>query len=101
MKKIGFSTAKRLVLQCLNNGDYQHEQRCDINVKNLLATGDIDEESIAKAIRSSKGTDHKSSPHHQDSETEVHIIKNNGWYIKFYFAKINPDNLTVFISVHR
>lgn len=101
MKKIGFSTAKRLALQCLESGSFQHEQRDNIDSKNLLATGDIDEDSIAKVIRNSRGTDHESSPHHQHRETEVHIIKHDGWYIKFYFAEINSDDLTVFISVHR
>lgn len=101
MKKIGFSEARRRVLQCLESRNFQHEQRNNIDEKNLLATGDIDEDSIAKCIRRSTGKDHTSSAHHYDSQTEVHIIKKEGWYIKFYFAEIQTDDFTVFISVHR
>jgi hypothetical protein len=101
MKKTGFLVAKKLALQCLQNGNFQHEQRNDINIKNLLATGEVDADSIAKVIGKSKGINHESSHHHHDSGTEVHIIKRDGWYIKFYFIEIEPDNLTVFISVHR
>lgn len=36
-------------------------------------------------------------PCHTGASTEVHVLRRDGWYIKFYFL----DEDTVFISVHR
>ena len=46
-----------------------------------------------------KGSEHQTSPHHVINSVEVHVIKTQGWYIKFYFLDADPD--TVFISVHQ
>lgn len=98
---MGFKAAKAQVLECLKNGQVLHEQRNNIDVKNLLAVGDICTADVAKIILKAQGTDYSSSPHDMDGTIEVHIIKkrisNQNWYIKWYFIEPN----SVFISVHR
>lgn len=59
-------------------------------------TGDISPEQLITIIDRCNGTHHESSKHHEFEGVEVHILKRDGWYIKFYF--VDPD--TVFISVH-
>lgn len=79
------------------DGSYQHEARNDIDVKNELLTAVVTAVEVAAIIRRSNGRDHSMSPHHSDHSTTVHVIRREGWYIKFYF--VDPD--TWFISVHR
>lgn len=93
----GFRMAKRKVIAALRSGDYLHATRGDIDVKNLLAMGEVPVESIVAVIRSCNGTHHCCSPHHAAPAIDVHVLRRHGWYIKFYF--IEPD--TWFISVHR
>ena len=97
---MGFKEVKSKIIQCLNSGHVLHEERNDIDVKNLLLTGVVTTEEVAKIIGRSNGHQHSSSPHHFDNCVEVHIIKTHylgkNWYIKWYFTE--PDS--VFISVH-
>jgi len=94
---VGYRTAKRNILKALKEGNFQHESRGDIDVKNLLAMGKVSAKEVAALIAASDGTMHVQSPHHIVKEVVVHIIKVNGWYIKFYF--LEPD--AWFISVHK
>jgi hypothetical protein len=101
MSSNGYSSVKKCVLKCLKEDKFQHEQRDNIDVKNLLATGEISKDDVISLIKSSNGTCHSKSPHHVKSSFIVHVIKNKGWYIKFYFLEVDDDeNLSVFISVH-
>ncbi|MBK5915572.1 hypothetical protein [Rhodocyclus purpureus] len=93
---MGFSDAKRRVLEALATGAYQHEARRDIDVKNRFQTGEITADQVAALIRKCNGNDHKMSPHHSLKSVAVHVLTKDGWYIKFYF--LEPD--TWFISVH-
>lgn len=97
---MGFRDAKRKVLDCLNNGNVLHEARGDIDIKNLLSTGVVSTSDVVKILAASRGNSYKSSPHHWDSNIEVHIISTTflekKWYVKWYFSE--PDS--VFISVH-
>lgn len=97
---MGFKEAKRQVIECLNNGLVSHEERDDIDVKNLLAIGQVTLDEVAEIIGRSRGDSHSSSPHYLDSSIEVHIVKTRrleqDWYIKWYFVEPN----SVFISVH-
>lgn len=98
MFKDGFKVAKRKVIDALQNGTYQHESnRSEIATKNLLSTGKVTGKQICELIMRSKGKDHSSSAHHNDASIQVHVIKRDGWYVKFYF--LDPD--TIFISVHQ
>jgi hypothetical protein len=101
MNPDGFSQVKKCILKFLKEDNFQHEIRTDIDVKNLLATGKVSKDEVIRLIKSSNGTCHSKSPHHVTSSFIVHVIKNKGWYIKFYFLEINAnENISVFISVH-
>ncbi|WP_256702158.1 hypothetical protein [Burkholderia sp. SRS-W-2-2016] len=85
-------------MSALRSGKFQHEARAGINVKNLLATGQVTAEFVEALIARSDGTQYSSSPHHHAPSVDVHIILTGGWYVKFYFV---GDPETVFISVHQ
>ena len=94
---VGYKSARKEILHALRKGNYQHESRGDIDVKNLLAMGKISATEVAVLIASSDGSMHTESPHHVVKEITVHVIKVKSWYIKFYF--LDPD--AWFISVHK
>jgi hypothetical protein len=95
---MGFKEAKRKVLDALAKGDFQHETtRSSIDTKNLLSTGDVTTEFVESLVKRCKGQDHDMSLHHSDKSVVVHVLRKDGWYIKFYF--LDPD--TYFISVHQ
>lgn len=93
----GFSAVKRAVIDALRSGRYLHEARGDIDAKNLLLTGVVSAAEIARVIAGANGREHRVSPHHSVRHIEVHVIKSQGWYVKFYFL----DDGTWFISVHK
>ena len=97
---MGFKDVKANVLACLNSGAILHAERGNIDVKNLLATGQVTTDDIAEVIGRARGTDYQCSPHHLVANIDVHIIKTThrgmDWYIKWYFVEPN----CVFISVH-
>jgi hypothetical protein len=94
---MGFKDAKRALLRALKNGTYQHYARNDISAKNKLLTGEISVEAVIRIVGKCSGTNHTMSAHHADQSITVHVLKRDGWYIKFYF--IDAD--TWFISVHK
>ena len=97
MSKVGFKEAKRRVLAALQSGAFQHEtDRKNLDVKNLLHMGKVSASQICTVIQRSTGNDHECVPHHTVPGLYVHIIRSQGWYVKFYFV----DESTVFISVH-
>jgi len=97
---MGFKDSKRRVIDCLNNGLVLHEQRNNINIKNLLAVGQVSLDQIIEILRRSRGDSYSTSPHHYDANIEVHVVKtchsDKDWYIKWYFIEPN----SIFISVH-
>lgn len=94
---MGYKAAKSRVIKDLLEGNFQHEARATIDVKNKLLTGEITAIAVAELVKRSNGTEHSSSPHHFDPTVDVHVIATAGWYIKFYFL----DPQTMFISVHQ
>ncbi len=95
--KIGFKEARKRVIAALQSGTYQHEVRSQIDTKNLLHTGQVSSADLCEVLKKCKGQDHTMSSHYVLPNLDVHIIKRDGWYIKFYF--LDPN--TVFISVHQ
>jgi hypothetical protein len=97
---MGFKQVKAQVIACLNSGRVRHEQRNEIDVKNLLATGAVTPGEVAAMINRARGGDYRCSPHHFDQRIDVHTVtvghQGVRWYIKWYFLEPN----TVFISVH-
>ena len=94
---MGFKDARSKVIAALKNGDYSHETRLNVSEKNKLQTGEVSANFVVDLIKKCTGNDHECSPHHQDINVDVHVLKRDGWYIKFYFV----DPATVFISVHQ
>ena len=92
----GYKAVRRAVIEALEEGDYQHEARSSIDVKNLLATEEVTAAEVVALIRRSDGTQYTCSPLHGNTGLDCHLIKTGGWYVKFYFL----DPTTVFISVH-
>ena len=96
----GFKAVKQAVIAALQQNRYTWEERGNsIDTKNLLATGAVSSATVAAMLMRCKGSEHQTSPHHVINSVEVHVIKTQGWYIKFYFLDADPD--TVFISVHQ
>ncbi len=93
----GFTRAKRALQAALRDGSYQHEARSGINTKNLLATGAVSAETVLEVVKRCNGSHCESSPHHSVPSVMVHVLRRDGWYIKFYFV----DPVTTFISVHQ
>jgi len=98
---MAFRAVKHKVIECLNKGCVLHEERGDIDVKNLLSTGVVSIDEVTTIIGRARGNSYSSSPHHYDSTIDVHVIKTSHsgqrWYIKWYFTE--PD--CIFISVHK
>lgn len=92
-----FTEIKRTAITALRAGNFQHESRRDINVKNLLSTGQVSSNFVEKILSNCTSSHLETSPHDCDSSIDVHVVKKDGWYIKFYF--LSPD--TMFISVHQ
>jgi len=46
---MGFRAAKAKILKCLERGDVSHEQRGDIDIKNLLAIGEVSLDDVPKS----------------------------------------------------
>jgi hypothetical protein len=92
-----FKTVKSDVVNCLREGRFQHEFRGSIDTKNVLSTGEISVDDVIKLILKTKGFEYECRPHHMVSGVDVHILKPDNWYIKFYF--VEPD--VMFISVHK
>jgi len=98
---MAFREVKSKVIECLENGCVLHEERNNIDVKNLLSTGAISINEVTTIIGRARGNSYACSSHHYDAKIDVHILKTTHsgqqWYIKWYF--IEPD--CVFISVHK
>lgn len=98
MKAIdGFKIVKMKVLAALAEGNFQHAERTAVDIKNMLQMGEISAKQVAAIIQRCNGSHHSCSPHHQVRQVMVHVLKRDGWYIKFYFV----DPQTIFVSVHR
>lgn len=97
MTRLGFKVAKYKAIEALRSGNYQIAARRNLDEKNLLSTGAVTESDLIAIIERCGGQHHERCPHDQIPQIDVHILRRDGWYIKFYF--IDPD--TFFLSVHR
>ena len=97
---MSFRAIKWKVIECLKHGNFECEARREIQLKNLLSTGDISPFDVAALIGRASGENYQARPSHYDSRVDVHIVTvmSGGvhWYIKWYFT----EPTSVFISVH-
>lgn len=94
---VGFKEAQRRLIDALQQGTFLHEARSQVETKNLLQMGQITPDELVEIARRCRGQHHQRSPHHTVPGVDVHVLRRDGWYVKFYF--VDPD--TVFISVHQ
>lgn len=66
----GFDAVKKRLLSALIDGNYQHEARDRIDIKNHLLMGRV---------------------------ITVHVLKTTGWYIKFYF--LDPSTVFISVHL--
>lgn len=95
--QVGFKEAKRRLIDALREGTFLHEARSQVETKNLLQMGQVTPDDIVEIVKRCSGQHHERSPHHSATGIDVHILRRDGWYVKFYF--VDPD--TIFISVHQ
>jgi hypothetical protein len=94
---MGFRAVKAKLLAALRAGDVIIASRSAIETKNLLATGALTTDELIEIVSACRGHDYEARPHHQISEVTIHILRQRGWYVKFYFV----DPHVVIVSVHR
>ena len=96
----GLKTLSAGSLSVYGRGNIEFAVRRDVDLKNLLSTGDVSVPEVINVIMRAGGADHRMSSHHYDSSVDVHIITVTcaglHWYIKWYF----DEPASVFISVH-
>jgi hypothetical protein len=98
---LGFVAARSLLIDALESGRFQHEARRDIEIKNLLAVGEVSVEFVIELLRACRGNQYRESPYHFDAAIACHefkpVVARQAWYVKAYFLSSDA----VFISVHR
>jgi hypothetical protein len=99
---MGFKDVRALLIECLEQGRWSAEVRRDIDVKNELATGEMQPEKAINLLQRCRGDQYGSSPYHANRKIACHEFKpvdvdGQRWYIKAYFVSIDA----VFISVHK
>lgn len=98
---MGFKHVRELLIDALEGGLYQHENRKDMESKNLLAVGEVTAEFVVGLLRRCAGTRYRATPHHFVRGVVCHefkpVVDGERWYVKAYF--LSKD--AVFISVHR
>ena len=96
---MGFKEVRALLIEALQSGLFISEPRPDAAEKNLLSTGVVNPEFVARLLLRCGGWEYSTSRHHfRDVECHVFTPATAGerWYIKAYFE---PGH-AVFISVH-
>ena len=69
---MGFKDVKQQLIDCLKTGSIQHEARGNIDIKNVLATGDISLIEVTHIVRSARGDEYISRPHDMDESIAIH-----------------------------
>jgi hypothetical protein len=94
---------KRLVIACLDAGNYDFAIREEMSDKNLLATGAVTVAQVKQLIGRCSGLQYKARPMTEDPATLKHelkpVVAGKQWFIRFYFIQA-PDDVVMFISVH-
>ncbi len=97
---MGFKEIRAILIRCLKNGQYDHEIRGDMEIKNCLFNGNITVNEVIDMALVCTGNDYEQGKHHAKPSLVIHILKPKGkykgWYIKFHY--LDPE--TIFLSVH-
>jgi hypothetical protein len=96
---MGFTEARARLIEALRSEVYDVEKRADTGEKNLLASGEVNEEFVVRLLQRCAGWEYSSSRHHfRDAECHIFTPSVGGrrWYVKAYWK----GELAVFVSVH-
>jgi hypothetical protein len=96
---MGFKEYRALLVEALRSDQYISETRPDAAHRNLLSTGAVNPEFVARLLLRCGGWEYGTSRHHfRDVECHIFTPATAGerWYIKAYFEL----GRAVFISVH-
>ena len=97
---MGFKEIRAFIVEALRSGRVRHEDRSGGEEKNLLNTGAVTEEFVARLLLRCAGWEYSTSRHHYQ-DVDCHIftptVRGERWYIKVYVE----HGRAVFISVHR
>lgn len=98
---MGFVAARSPLIDALASGRYQHEERRELERKDLLAVGDVSPEFVVGLLKACRDTQYRASPHHFAAGITCHefrpVVSRGQWYVKAYFLSADA----VFISVHQ
>lgn len=97
---MGLNEVRTMLIDAIQNDHIRFEDRTDMQEKNLLYAGAVDEEFVVRLIRRCRGWEYSTSRHHARPDTWCHVLTpefgGERWYIKAFFL----DGRAVFISVH-
>lgn len=92
---------RKLLIDCLRRGHYQHEPREALAEKNLLAIGDVNADFVIGLLRACSERNYQLVTHDVVPRIKVHIftpeVDGERWYIKAYMISTSAT----FISVHK
>ncbi len=84
---MGFHDMKRLVIKCLNEGNFDFEIREKMVEKNLLATGAVTVDEVKQMIGRCSGLQYKARPMTDAPDTLKHelkpVVAGKQWFIRF------------------
>jgi hypothetical protein len=72
---MGFKDVRALLIECLEQGRWSAEVRRDIDVKNELATGEMQPEKAIHLLQRCRGDQYGSSPYHANRKIACHEFK--------------------------
>lgn len=96
---MGFKEARARLIEALRSNQFTHDERTDVEDKNLLASRAVTREFVIRLLLRCAGWEYSTSRHHF-RDIDCHIftptIGGERWYIKVYWNHGNA----VFVSVH-
>jgi hypothetical protein len=98
---MGFKDVRMLLIEALESGQFEVEERNDIDEKNLLAAEKISPEFVIRLLLRCTGREYESRKHHSRPHVLCHVftpvLDDERWYVKAFFVSARA----IFISVHR
>ncbi len=99
-----FSQAKSRLIADLESGSYRIGLRGDVGEKNLLASGDMTAEDVARLVRACRGNQYQCKAGAAIGGEDLHVFQPVSgptvWYVKAFFLIDDAGNVSVVVSVH-
>lgn len=98
---MGLNEVRALLIEAVLAQRVRHEERADIDEKNLLQNGVVSVAFVIRLLRRCSGWEYGTSRHHFLENVQCHTftphVEGERWYVKAYLQA----GEAVFISVHR